>query len=134
MELASSILSPLKEGETAASPGMKYRHYAPDAEVIVATGSPKEAAGKIAELYESKEAEGLRCTVFATEQTRHFYRGKRCVIIGERSDPATMCANLFAKLREQRDTDVIFCEALPERDMGLAYMNRLLRAAGFKTI
>ncbi|MBQ2985708.1 MAG: threonylcarbamoyl-AMP synthase [Clostridia bacterium] len=134
VELASSILSPLKEGETAASPGMKYRHYAPDAEVIVATGSPREAAGKIAELYESKEAEGLRCTVFATEQTRHFYRGKRCVIIGERSDPATMCANLFAKLREQRDTDVIFCEALPERDMGLAYMNRLLRSAGFKTI
>lgn len=134
VELASSILSPLKEGETAASPGMKYRHYAPDADVIVATGSPREAAGKIAELYDSKEAEGLRCVVFATEQTRHFYRGKRCVIIGERSDPATMCANLFAKLREQKDADVIFCEALPERDMGLAYMNRLLRSAGFKTI
>ena len=134
VELASSILSPLKEGETAASPGMKYRHYAPDADVIVATGSPREAAGKIAELYDRNEAEGLRCVVFATEQTRHFYRGKRCVIIGERSEPATMCANLFAKLREQKDADVIFCEALPERDMGLAYMNRLLRSAGFKTI
>ena len=134
VELASSILSPLKEGETAASPGMKYRHYAPDAEVIVATGNVKEAASKIIELYDDKEAEGLRCTVFATEQTARFYRGKRCVIIGERSDPATMCANLFAMLREQKDTDVIFCEALPEQDMGLAYMNRLLRSAGFKTI
>ncbi|MBS1392916.1 MAG: hypothetical protein HPZ94_02515, partial [Christensenellaceae bacterium] len=30
--------------------------------------------------------------------------------------------------------DVILCEALPETDMGLAYMNRLLRSAGFKTI
>ena len=113
---------------------MKYRHYAPDAEVIVATGSPKEAAGKISELYDRREAQGDRCVVFATEHTRHFYRGKRCVIIGERTDPATMCANLFAKLREQKNTDVIFCEALPEKDMGLAYMNRLLRSAGFKTI
>lgn len=134
VELAASILSPLKEGETAASPGMKYRHYAPDAQVIVATGDLKEAAGKINALYESREAEGMRCIIFATGQTRHFYRGKRYVIIGERSDPATMCASLFARLREQNDVDVILCEAMPEQDMGLAYMNRLLRSAGFTTI
>jgi len=134
VELAPSILSPLKEGETAASPGMKYRHYAPDAEVIVATGSPREAAGKINAGYEEKEAEGMSCVVFATEQSRHFYRGKRCVIIGQREDPSTLCANIFAALREQKDVDVIFCEAIPQQDMGLAYMNRLLRSAGFRTI
>lgn len=134
VELAPSILSPLKEGETAMSPGMKYRHYAPDAQVIVATGSPREAAGKIAALYESREGDGLRCIIFATDETRHFYRGKRYVIIGERSNPAEMCANLFARLREQKDVDVILCEAMPENDMGLAYMNRLLRSAGFTTI
>lgn len=134
VELAASILSPLKEGETAASPGMKYRHYAPDAQVIVATGSLKEAAGKINAFYESREAKGMRCIIFATEQTRHFYRGKRYAIIGDRSDPATMCASLFAELRKQNDVDVILCEAMPEQDMGLAYMNRLLRSAGFTTI
>ena len=135
VELASSVLAPLKEGETALSPGMKYRHYAPDAQVVIATGSPRAAAARIAEAYDAREREGKRCVVFASTQTQAFYRGRRCVIIGDRNDPSTMCANLFAMLREYgEDADVIFCEALPDSDMGLAYMNRLLRAAGFQTI
>lgn len=48
---AQSLLSPLAKGEVAASPGMKYRHYAPDADVIVVTGEPRAVAKKICELY-----------------------------------------------------------------------------------
>lgn len=133
--LASSILSPLREGETAASPGMKYRHYAPEAEVLVGEGAPRQAANRIAREYDAREAEGARCMIFATEQTRAFYTGRQYVIIGNREDPATLCRNLFAKLREYSDrADVIFAEALPEQGEGLAYMNRLLRAAGFRTL
>jgi len=135
VELAPSILSPLKEGETAASPGMKYRHYAPEARVVVAEGKPKEAAGKICAAYVEEELNGNRCIIFASEETRRFYQGLRYVIIGERKEPATFCANLFAALRDEGGAaDVIFTEALPYDDLGLAYMNRLLRAAGFTTI
>ena len=85
--------------------------------------------------YDRREAEGLTCIIFATEETRCFYRGKRYVIIGERKNPLTLCESLFAQFRAQEcKADVILCEALPETDMGLAYMNRLLRSAGFKTI
>jgi len=133
--LASSILSPLKEGERAASPGMKYRHYAPEAEVLVGEGVPRQAANRIARAYDAAEAEGKRCMIFATEQTRAFYTGRQYVIIGDREDPATLCRNLFAKLREYSEkADVIFAESLPEQGEGLAYMNRLLRAAGFHTL
>ncbi len=133
--LSPAVLAPLKEGEAAASPGMKYRHYAPDAEVIVATGSPREIADKLIAEYERQEAEGRRCVIFATEETSRFYHGRRYAIIGERKNPLTLCESLFAGFRaEEGQADVILCEALPESGVGLAYMNRLLRSAGFRTI
>lgn len=135
VELAPSILSPMKPGETAASPGMKYRHYAPECEVVVAKGEPREAAYRICREYDARQSMGQEAIIFATEETQPFYRDRRCVIIGDRSDPASMCASLFARLREfSQSVDVVFAEALPSDDMGLAYMNRLLRAAGFNIL
>jgi L-threonylcarbamoyladenylate synthase len=135
VKLAPSILSPMKEGETAASPGMKYRHYAPECEVLVARGEPRAAAYKICREYDLRTNAGQNAIIFATVQTQPFYRDRRCVIIGDRTEPATLCAQLFAMLRDYSDkADVVFAEALPEDDMGLAYMNRLLRAAGFNTL
>lgn len=135
-ELAPSVLAPLNEGETPQSPGMKYRHYAPNAEVIVAMGKNlHEIATRIIREYEIRKAMGEHCIIFATEQTRGFYRGKHCAIIGDRREPITLCANLFAQLREHSDdSDVILCEAMEEENVGLAYMNRLLRAAGFNVL
>ena len=133
--LAPSILSPMKPGEVAASPGMKYRHYAPDAEVLVAYGEPRAAAYKICREYDMREAMGQTAIIFASEETQPFYRNRHYVIIGDREAPETMCAQLFSRLREfSGKVDVMFAEALPEGDMGLAYMNRLLRAAGFNTL
>ena len=133
--LAPSILAPLKEGEAAASPGMKYRHYAPDAQVLVGEGNPRQAAGRIAREYDARTEAGERCIIFATEQTRALYSGRQYVIIGDRNDPKTLCANLFAQLRaHSEDVDTILAEGLPEQGEGLAYMNRLLRAAGFHVL
>lgn len=135
VEIAHAVLSPLAAGEKAASPGMKYRHYAPDAEVIVAEGGGRDIAAKICREYDKRSAAGQSCIIFATKQTQPFYRGRNYVIIGDRDDPATLCASLFYELREQGSAaDVIFAEALPNDDMGLAYMNRLLRSAGFNII
>ena len=133
--LAPSILSPLRDGEVAASPGMKYRHYAPQCEVLVARGDPRAAAYRICREYDAREGAGQTAVIFATVQTQPFYSDRHCVIIGDRSDPATLCAQLFARLRDYSEqVDVVFAEALPENEMGLAYMNRLLRAAGFHTL
>ena len=114
---------------------MKYRHYAPNAEVLVAEGAPRKAASRIAREYDARAAQGQRCIIFATEQTRALYSGRQYVIIGDRKEPATLCANLFAQLRAHSDdVDVILAEGLPEQGEGLAYMNRLLRAAGFHVL
>lgn len=135
VQVAPSILSPMKAGEVAASPGMKYKHYAPNAEVIVVTGAPENAARTINALYHEAEAAGIVCEIAATEQTRNFYKGKKYVILGDREAPGTLCANLFAALREMdARADRIFAEGVPAENEGLAYMNRLLRSAGFKVI
>jgi len=132
--LAGSILTPLKAGETVSSPGMKYRHYAPDAEVIVVSGQePRAIAGRILSLYGELERQGKNCVILATEQTQHFYRGKEYVIIGDRLHPLSLCANLFTYLRDvESRADVILAEGIPPQEEGLAFMNRLLRAAGFR--
>ena len=135
VRVADSILKPMKQGEVAASPGMKYKHYAPNAEVIVVTGEPERAARTINALYRQAEADGVDCIIAATEQTKNFYRGKKHIILGDRNAPETLCANLFSALREMdQSADRIFAEGVPAENEGLAYMNRLLRSAGFVVI
>lgn len=135
VELSPAVLGQLKAGETAMSPGMKYTHYKPDCRVIVALGGPERAARAISAAYEIEEIKGSKCVIFSSKQTKGFYHGKTCDIIGDRSEPETLCANLFSALRRYSGkADVIFAEAVSETSLGLAYMNRLLRAAGFETI
>ena len=135
VEVDPSVLRPLREGEVAASPGMKHRHYAPDAEVVVAVGSERRVASIICREYEIAEAMGKRCIILGTEQTRTCYHGMKCDIIGNRELPQTLCAELFSALRRYSGkVDMIFAEGIPEKDQGLAYMNRLLRASGFTVL
>ena len=133
VKLAQSILNPLKEGEVASSPGMKYKHYAPDAEVYVIEGEPKDAAKRIRILYHEAENEGKRAAILATKQTVMSYRNLNAFSMGDRSEPETLCASLFRLLRDVgSDHDVIFAEGIDTTETGLAFMNRLLRAAGFR--
>ena len=135
VEVSPAVLRPLKDDEIAESPGMKHRHYAPDAEVVVAVGSPRRIASILCREYEIEEAMGRRCVVLGTEQTRTCYNGMNCDIIGDRDDPTTLCRELFSALRRwSGKVDVILAEGISETDQGLAYMNRLLRAAGFSVL
>ena len=135
VDVSPAVLNPLDANAPAESPGMKHKHYAPDCDVIVAEGEAKYASRLIIREYERAEINGKHCIIFATEQTKTFYRGKNYVIIGDREQPSTLCAALFNALREKsHEVDIIFAEGIPTRDQGLAYMNRLLRASGFTII
>jgi L-threonylcarbamoyladenylate synthase len=132
VRLAPSILNPLGEREVAASPGMKYKHYAPDAEVHVVEGDPKPAAKRIRALYYAYEAEGKTVAILGTEQTMQSYRNLNAYSLGDRDEPETLCTNLFSLLRDVgAHCDVILAEGVDTANTGLAFMNRLLRAAGF---
>ena len=133
VRLAPSILEPLGAREVAASPGMKYKHYAPDADVHVVEGEPKAAAKRIRSLYYEYESEGKRVAILGTDQTMPSYRNLTAYSLGNRAEPETLCANLFMLLRDVgSENDVILAEGVDTRETGLAFMNRLLRAAGFQ--
>ena len=131
--LAPSILKPLAAGEKAASPGMKYKHYAPNAQVLVVVGEAQAAAARLSALYDEYAAAGQRVRIAATEEALPFYGHRRCALLGTRRDPATLCSRLFALLRElDEEADVILAEGVGTEGTGLAFMNRLLRSAGFR--
>lgn len=136
VSIAESVLSPLRDGQSVLSPGMKYTHYAPLADVIVVDGEWDKLAKMAASIYDAEAARGNKCAILATEQTRVFYGDRSCVIMGDRENPVTICRALFALLREadEQGINTIIVEALPPTGLGLAFMNRALRAAGFRFI
>ncbi len=118
------------------APGMKYRHYAPRAEMTVVEGSLEKVVDKIGELAAARENEGHRVGIIATQETMGRYDHENVKCIGTREDESTVAANLYAILREFDDdgTEYIYSEAFASDGIGSAVMNRLLKAAGHHVI
>ena len=123
VDVDEGVLHQLQAGSQARSPGMKYKHYAPKGEVTIVTGP--RAAQEIARLY---DAAGERAAILAFSQAdygaRRVYRLKNAP--GE----------LFAALRQldEDGMETIYAEDVPTAGVGLAVMNRLLRAAAFRVV
>ena len=118
------------------APGMKYRHYAPRAEMTVEEGPLEKVVDKIGELAAARENEGHRVGIIATQETMGRYDHENVKCIGTREDESTVAANLYAILREFDDdgTEYIYSEAFASDGIGSAVMNRLLKAAGHHVI
>ncbi|MGE5579827.1 MAG: L-threonylcarbamoyladenylate synthase [Bacillota bacterium] len=126
------------------SPGMKYKHYAPKAPVLLAKGDPDEQGRSILLLALKSLMSGKRVAVLASsENTSRYsrlassYPGSLHVLeLGPRSDLAPVAARLFSSLRyaDSLGADVILAESFPEAGLGLAIQNRLQRASGGKTV
>ena len=136
VEVAGSVLRPLKSGETARSPGMRYRHYAPDGQVWLVTGGEQETLAALRLLTRQAEANGHRSCVMCFTGHLDALRDCHPHDIGDRSRPEETAQRLFDTLRrlDAEGMDVIFSEVLPPEGIGLAVMNRLGRAAAFRTI
>ncbi|WP_430339864.1 L-threonylcarbamoyladenylate synthase [Rossellomorea vietnamensis] len=123
----------LKEGKGAPkSPGMKYTHYAPDAPVYLVDGSKED----VQRLVDEKKGEGLKVGVLTTEERMDWYQADIIFSVGRRHDLNTVAQHLYDTLRafNRSDVDIIFSEIFPEEGVGLAIMNRLQKAAGYRVI
>ncbi|MGM0501236.1 MAG: L-threonylcarbamoyladenylate synthase [Bacillota bacterium] len=116
----------------AISPGMKYKHYAPQAEVVLVEGEANAVANKIKNLAELETKAGI----MASEEYEQEYSSGVVKVMGSRNDLAEISANIFKLLREfdRLGVDKIFIEGLPEHGLGLAIMNRLRKSAGYQII
>ena len=131
VEVDGSVLRPIREGEIVRSPGMKYKHYAPNGSLVIVRGDETGVAEKINALYDATE--GKRC-ILALDGHRELYGSRRTVSLG--ANPAEAAQRLFDVLREMDDLNVnaMFSEAVEADGIGLAVMNRLGRAAAFHII
>ena len=136
VDLAGSILRPLEKGEKALSPGMMYKHYSPDGQVTLIEGEESAVVEALRKLYAHAASEGHRACVMCF--TEHVDALADCHPhdIGSKDDPAEVAHRLFATLRglDDEKMDVIFSEVVPPEGVGLAVMNRLGRAAAFRTV
>ncbi len=127
--ISSAILESAKEGEKVRSPGMKYKHYAPKADVTVIDGRFEDFKKYVKEHIE----DGVYCMVFEGEDAK---LSCPCVILGKYSDEKEQAHNLFKVLRhlDELGAKKVYARC-PKRDgVALAVYNRLIRAAGFKLI
>jgi L-threonylcarbamoyladenylate synthase len=122
--------------EKVRSPGMKHKHYAPNAEVILVEGSLDSVVRKIRELAESYRAGGSKVGVLATDQTQSAYKADVVKSMGSRVNLSTVAKNLFRLLREvdAQGADVIIAEGVSSEGLGLAVMNRLRKASGYHIV
>jgi L-threonylcarbamoyladenylate synthase len=120
----------------ARSPGMKHKHYAPNAEVIVVEGAIPDVVAKINELAETYRRKGVKVSVLATDETAPAYNADVVKSLGSRFNLAVVAQNLFRLLREldAEGVDVIVAEGVPTEGLGLAVMNRLRKAAGYHIV
>ncbi len=118
----------VKPGETPKAPGMKYRHYSPQAEVRLLRGEKQ----RIIDYVNSLPHEGTAVLCFAGEE--ELFPGKRTLAYGREDAPETLAAGLFDSLRTLDTPEVtLICAMCPsEAGVGRAVVNRLKKAAGGK--
>ena len=125
-----------QSGKAPKAPGMKYRHYAPNADMVIVEGAPDETVKAIRQLAYEDERHGKRVGIIATNESLPFYTTGIVKSIGSRENEKTVARNLYKILREFNEEDVscIYSEAFSEEGIGTAIMNRLGKAAGHHVI
>ena len=118
------------------APGMKYRHYAPKADLSIVEGPMELVIDAINQMSAERMAKGHRVGVIGTQETVGRYKADVVKSIGTRADEATIANHLYAVLREFDDAEVeyIYSESFAAGGIGSAIMNRLLKAAGHHVI
>lgn len=135
VEIDAAILSDdCKQAPKA--PGMKYRHYAPKADLAIVEGDPEAIVKAIQKITEELSSEGYKVGVIATDESKAAYKKGIVKSIGSREDEDSVAHNLYRILREfdEEEVDYIYSEAFSNEGIGTAIMNRLGKAAGHKVM
>ena len=116
------------------APGMKYRHYAPKGDLTIIKGEQEKVIAFVNHKTIEHVNAGARVGVIATDETKDSYQAEIVKSVGKRNDAPSIARRLYEILREfdDEEVDVIFAESFENSDMGIAIMNRLLKAAGHK--
>jgi len=123
-------------GEAPKAPGMKYRHYAPKAQLTIVEGEMDDTIKAIRQIAYEQTRLGYKVGIIATAETEAYYSNGIVKNIGTRQNENSIAKNLYRVLREfdEEDVDYIYSESFAGEGIGDAIMNRLDKAAGHHTI
>ena len=118
------------------APGMKYKHYAPKANMILFEGSSAKMADAIANKIADYEREGKKVGLVVSSEVAEKLQHENTAIYGNQEDLLTIASDIYECLRffDDKDVDIILAEGTTDKGIGLAIMNRLHKASGFNSI
>lgn len=125
-----AVTAQIDKDAVVKAPGMKYRHYAPDCQVLIVAGNREQAANYIKKHYKSDDR------VLCFEEELPLYEGCNPLAYGKEADLESLSAGLFAALRQLDDPAIRKVYARCPEGGGIAYavQNRLKKAAAFQII
>ena len=130
VEIEKQILGKYEEGEKVLSPGIKYKHYAPNTKcILVYSNNNEKMVEKINEISNEKNAVIL-CRTSNLEK----YNAVNKLAMGNTLEE--ICNNIFTLLRkvDKYNAEIVLIEGVQKDGLGLAIMNRLLRACAYNYI
>lgn len=131
-----AITDGVKAGVVPKAPGMKYKHYAPDADLKIIEGDIDKVVSYINDNTRKLMDEGYKVAIMTTDETKHLYTDGIIISMGHKSDELSAARHLYATLREfdNEHIDYVFSESFETENVGRAVMNRLIKAAGHTII
>jgi L-threonylcarbamoyladenylate synthase len=135
-EMIESLLNePVKipdslEHDLPRAPGMKYRHYAPQAPVTLIEGENRKVVAEINRLLTVNSLN--KAIVLGSTENIGLYRNEWVLDLGPRANPEIMATRLYELLRfcDQLPVEMIYIEGVESAGVGLAIVNRIQKAAG----
>ncbi|MBR4186597.1 MAG: threonylcarbamoyl-AMP synthase [Clostridia bacterium] len=131
VRISPAVIEPaLADGIKPESPGMKYRHYAPRADLIL-VDAPHDAFVR----YVRENASG-RFGVLSANEDAGSFTGGMALLTGPRGDAKEAARRLFSLLRraDEAELETVYAELPPPDGETLAYYNRIIRAAGCRIV
>lgn len=127
LEIDKAVVGQIAGDTVVRAPGMKYKHYAPSAQVLIVPGTSEQASHYIHRCFAPGDA------VLCYREELALYEGCNPTSYGSRFDDATLAHGLFAALREldREDVKTIYARCPEGTGVGYAVRNRLSKAAGF---
>lgn len=129
IEIDDAVYNRLAEGQQAASPGMKYKHYSPKAQIVLI----KADLEAFVSYTRQKATESSAVLCFEGEESA---MPIRAVTYGRKDDASSQAKNIFDALRrlDEIGADTVFARYPKNDGVGLAVFNRLIRAAAFNQL
>lgn len=135
-ELDPALEKSMDKSLTPKSPGMKYTHYAPAADLYIYDGKAEAVTKAMKKQMEAYVSQGLKVGILTCDEHFDLFAAGWVKSLGSLEAPGVMASRLFSVLREfdSDEVDVILSEGFPKEGIGHALMNRLMKAAGHRVI